>query len=56
MKIQTATHLDLWKQIRKPTPPPTRAHKPRKEEVMDCRREIAEILEDLTKKIRHVDY
>ena len=53
MKIKTPTQLECLKSIRKPTLPPPRPHKAKKD---DHRREIQEIVQQLTGKFRCVDY
>jgi len=53
MKIKTPTQLECLKRIRKPTLPPSRPHKVKKD---DHRREIQEIVQQLTGKFRCVDY
>jgi hypothetical protein len=51
--MKTPTQLECLQSIRKPTLPPSRPHKVKKE---DHRREIQEIVQQLTGKFRCVDY
>ena len=56
MKIEPLPQAELLKGIRKPTLPPSRPHKSKKENRFDCRQEIDALVNAVTAKLRHVDY